>query len=151
MQLSCKSTIFAGLNATLLQFCWSMGAVRNTKSVRTICKRFEETTSALSVVQLIDEYQKSMSRTTVYRILDRLEGNGTLHSFIGKDGNKWYAKCRNYSTSQPHGLHPHFQCSECGKTECLDVPVALPIVSRHQVDKAEVLLIGRCENCLELQ
>ena len=42
---------------------------------------FENTSNALSVVELTDTFSKKMNKTTVYRILDRLEEAGELHSF----------------------------------------------------------------------
>ena len=58
-----------------------------------------------------------MNKTTVYRILDRLEQDGTIHCFNGKDGLKWYAKCNGCSENHHYDLHPHFQCNNCDKVE----------------------------------
>lgn len=125
-----------------------MGIVRKTKSVTTVLSAFEQTGNAISAVNLIDDLQEEMNKTTVYRILDRLEDQGTLHSFMGSDGLKWYAKCEGCSSSHHADSHPHFQCRSCGKTECLiTMDVEIPQVPNHKIDVAELLLTGFCEIC----
>ena len=126
-----------------------MGIIRKTKSVKAMLKIFEQTNTAISSLELLNRLQQEMNKSTVYRILERLEKGGILHSFTGKDGLKWYAKCLGYSSSSHHDSHPHFQCRICGKTECLAIEVSIPIVSNYQIDTAEILLIGQCEDCKE--
>ena len=66
-----------------------MGIVRKTKAVNTVLNIFEHNNEAKSVVNLIELVKGEMNKTTVYRILDRLEQDGTIHCFNGKDGLKW--------------------------------------------------------------
>ncbi len=124
-----------------------MGVIRRTKSVETILSAFGRSKGALSVIDLVDRFSSEMNKTTVYRILDRLEDDGSLHSFMGKGGLKWYAVCDGCSRSNHHDAHPHFQCSVCGKTECLSIDVAIPNVPNHRVLSAELLLTGLCADC----
>jgi len=131
----------------LLHYFCVMGIIRKTKSVKTVLKVFDQTNAAISVVELVEQLQAEMNKTTVYRILDRMEDGGTLHSFTGKDGLKWYAKCKGCSGGNHHDAHPHFQCRDCGKTECISVGISIPSVPNYQVDSAELLLIGQCKNC----
>ncbi len=125
-----------------------MGIIRETKPVRTLLRIFERADSAISVVELIERLQDEMHKTTVYRILDRMEDGGMLHSFMGKDGLKWYASCKGCSSARHLDAHPHFQCRKCGKTECLSFDITIPSLPDHQVDSAEFLLFGQCEDCL---
>ncbi len=125
-----------------------MGIVRNTSSVKLLWKSFENTNDAVSVVELVKQLEHKMNKTTVYRILDRLENEGKLHSFAGSDGLKWYAKCKGCSTESHLDIHPHFQCNECGKVECLDVNIPIPNTSDHQIDSAQILLFGQCNSCV---
>lgn len=118
-----------------------------TKSVLKVLSLFEESEDALSAVGLVERLNKKMNKTTVYRILERLEGEGILHSFAGKDGLSWYAKCQGCSSSNHQDAHPHFQCRECGKSECLSIDVQLPKISNHKVDSAALLLLGQCADC----
>ena len=125
-----------------------MGVIRKTKSVKAVIHQFEQSSGAVSVTELAERLQQEMNRTTVYRILERLEDDGTLHSFIGKDGLKWYAKCKEVRTHHQRNTHPHFQCKECGKVECLTFDIAIPYLPDHKIDSAEFLLVGKCGECL---
>lgn len=125
-----------------------MGIIRKTKSVELLLSVFKESRSALSVVQLIENLKADMNKTTVYRILDRLEQEGIVHSFLDRDGLKWYAKCSECSSNKHSDLHPHFQCNDCGTIECLSIDIKIPMVAGRRIDSAEVLLQGTCPNCL---
>ena len=125
-----------------------MGVIRKTKSVNTIMEIFKSSNEAISVVKLIDQLSDQMNKTTIYRILDRLDEDGILHSFMGNDGAKWYAKCQDKCSSHTHhDVHPHFQCNACGKTECLPVDITVPQLDSHKIDSVQVLYSGQCESC----
>ena len=124
-----------------------MGVIRKTKSLELILNTFDESKTALSVVDLIDRFVQQMNKTTIYRILERLEQDGVVHSFIDKDGLKWYAKCIGCSSEHHSDIHPHFQCQDCGKIDCLDIHVSIPSVPNRDIDFSRILLVGKCENC----
>ena len=124
-----------------------MGIMRQTKSVKRILNEFEKEPKALSTVDLIKRFSQDHNKTTIYRVLDRLEDDGVLHSFQGTDGVKFYAKCHGCSKSQHSDIHPHFQCVSCGKMDCLDVRVSIPKVPNRRVLSSELLLQGHCEQC----
>lgn len=124
-----------------------MGIIRKTKAVTTVLQHFEEKKEAKSVVQLVELVKEKMNKSTVYRVLDRLEREGTIHSFNGKDGLKWYAKCERCSTDHHLDKHPHFQCTTCDKVECLPVDIDIPPIKNHKVDSTDILLTGECELC----
>lgn len=125
-----------------------MAIMRKTKSVKTVLHLFEAKNTAVSAVALIQELNQSMNKTTVYRILDRLENDGLVHSFIASDGLRWYAKCNGCSSEQHLDVHPHIQCKLCGKVECLDLDVAIPKVKGYEIENVELFLIGTCSQCL---
>ena len=100
------------------------------------------------MVDLVERLSEQMNKTTVYRILERLEEDGIVHSFIGLDGLKWYAPCKECSHEHHVDAHPHTQCSECGKVTCLEEEIELPNVPGFEISSAELLLIGKCQNCL---
>lgn len=124
-----------------------MSIIRKTKSVQTLLTIFEKNSQAISVVNLIDQLGSKMNKTTIYRILDRLENDGIVHSFLGKEGLRWYAKCHGCSSSNHIDLHPHFQCQECGKVECVSMSVSIPSIPNKKINSSQLLLIGMCENC----
>ena len=89
-----------------------------------------------------------MDKTTVYRILDRLENSNLLHSFIGDDGLKRYAKWVNENSSEKMEIHPHFQCNQCGKSSCLPITVSLPTLANYKIESMEQTFSGKCKDCL---
>ena len=124
-----------------------MGVVRKTKSVKLLLELFQQNECALSVVQLVETMNGQMNKTTVYRILDRLEEGGELHSFYGKDGLKWYSKCSNCS-SQEHGdHHPHLQCLDCGSVERIPMQIEIPDLPNVKINSAQIMLTGTCSKC----
>ena len=124
-----------------------MGVLRKTKSVDILLNEFAEDSSAISVIALVEKLHSQMNKTTVYRILNKLEEDGVVHSFLGKNGHKWYAKCHNCSSAIHHDIHPHFQCVSCGKVDCLDIKVMIPEIPNRKVEVSQILLQGKCEDC----
>lgn len=124
-----------------------MGVIRRTKSVETLLTIFENNKDAVSAVQLIDLLKEKMNKTTIYRILERIEKDGIVHSFVDKDGLKWYAACHGCSAAQHVDIHPHFQCQDCGKVDCLTVDMKIPSIPNREISFSQVLLIGKCESC----
>ncbi|MEM7484924.1 MAG: transcriptional repressor [Bacteroidota bacterium] len=127
-----------------------MGIVRKTRSVKALLKEFEQNKTALSTRELLERLHLQMNKSTVYRILERLEDDGMLHSFQGKDGLTWYAlnNKNSYSPSNHLSTHPHFQCRDCGKTECLSISIPVPEVAEHSIESVSLLLVGRCAECV---
>lgn len=125
-----------------------MAIIRKTKSLETIVTLFEESKDAISAVSLVDLLRKKMNKTTIYRILERLESEGFIHSFLDKNGLKWYATCQDCSATQHSDIHPHFQCESCGKVDCLPVKVKIPSIPNREINFSQVLLIGKCEQCI---
>lgn len=125
-----------------------MTVIRKTKSLQRVLDMFEATSDALSVVELVDRLKNDMNKTTVYRVLQRLEESGTIHSFMDKDGLTWYAACHGCTTDHHTDLHPHFQCERCGKVECWSFEVSVPTLPNYTVRSSELLLVGECNSCV---
>lgn len=124
-----------------------MGVIRKTKAVEVLLKEFNANSVAISVKTLIEEFGDSFNKTTIYRVLDKLEDDGVLHSFLGKEGIKWYAKCKGCSADKHFDVHPHFQCLDCGKVDCLAVNVTIPKIPNRKIEVTQLLLQGKCEAC----
>lgn len=126
-----------------------MGIIRKTKSVQLLIDEFEKHSKAISVITLVERFSSDMNKTTIYRVLDKLEDDGFLHSFLGKKGHKWYAKCnKDCSKTGHHDAHAHFECLECGKVDCITTDIAIPQIANRKVEFSQVLLQGCCEECL---
>ena len=125
-----------------------MGVIRKTKSVEILLNKFNKSSKAISAIKLIDCLSSQFNKTTIYRVLDKLEDDGVLHSFLGKNGLKWYAKCNGCSSKAHHDAHPHFQCLDCGKVDCLTtIDVNIPNIPNRKIPISQLLLQGRCEEC----
>ena len=126
-----------------------MSIVRKTKTVELLLKTFNKSNDAISVVELVSKFSKKMNKTTVYRILDRLEESGILHSFTDQDGLKRYAKGQqDNKNSNNLNMHPHFLCQDCGISSCLPIDISIPPIPDYKIQSSEHLLIGQCKDCL---
>ncbi len=124
-----------------------MGIIRKTKAVKMLLNLFEPGLKAILAVDLIEQLKNEMNKTTVYRALDRLENEGIIHSFVGKNGLKWYAKCNHCTSHEHNDVHPHFQCTVCKKVTCLSTEIAIPKIKNYAIDSASVFLTGKCSDC----
>lgn len=124
-----------------------MGVQRRTKTVERILAAFRDPKEALSAKMLLCRMDEGVNKTTVYRLLDRLEDDGVVHSFSGDDSIKYYARCHSCSDALHLHSHPHFQCVSCDKVRCLDFEVTLDAPENLQVMESQILLKGHCELC----
>ena len=125
-----------------------MSISRNTKTVQLLLKIFDKKDRALPVIDLVSIFSEEMNKTTVYRILHRLEESGILHSFIDKDGLKRYAKGDQRTSSSGNQItHPHFLCEECGISTCLPLKISTPSIPNYIIKSSEQLYLGQCKDC----
>ena len=124
-----------------------MGVIRTTKSVGVILKEFKKYSIGISATELVKRLSETINKTTIYRVLDKLVEEGTLHSFNGRDGIKWYAKCKDCSILGHKDIHPHFQCLSCNKMDCLSNTIEIPEISNRKVINHQILIQGQCDSC----
>ena len=125
-----------------------MSISRNTKTVKLLLKMFDKKNQAIPVIDLVSIFKKKMNKTTVYRILHRLEDSGVLHSFVDKDGLKRYAKGdQRTSSSNNQVTHPHFLCEDCGISTCLPLKISTPSIPNYIIKSSEQLYLGQCKDC----
>ncbi|WP_244526891.1 Fur family transcriptional regulator [Pseudozobellia thermophila] len=108
---------------------------------------FRQMDGAVGVVELVEKFKGQMNKSTIYRILDRLEDEGRVHSFLGGNGLKHYAKCHNCTSGHHSDIHPHFQCTSCGKVECVSCEIAIPELPNKRIQQVQLFLTGTCEGC----
>ena len=125
-----------------------MSISRKTKTVKLLLDLFYEKNNALSVVELVSKFEGQMNKTTVYRILNRLEEAGYLHSFIDKEGLKRYAKGdQRIRLDKKLALHPHFLCEICGISTCLPIEINKPSIPNIKINSSDQLFLGHCNDC----
>ena len=125
-----------------------MGVLRKTRGVEKLLKEFKRESNAISAKELTRRFHGKLNKTTVYRLLDKLEDDGILHSFHGSKGIKWYAKYGGCVKSDHSGVHPHFECLVCGAVDCLEIEIRLPQISKRKVISSQFLIQGTCDSCL---
>ena len=134
-----------------MQLCrnkFIMGIIRKTKSITLILGEFTSETIAIPVTDLINKLSLKINKSTVYRILEKLEDDNILYSFITAKGIKYYAKCRCRSKENITHIHPHFECTGCGKRDCLEMEIEVPNIPDRNISSSQFLFQGKCEFCL---
>ena len=71
-----------------------MGVVRKTKHLEQVLHAFRQSGDALSAGMLLDVLDNAINKSTVYRMLDKLEDDGVIHSFLTMDQIRFYALCK---------------------------------------------------------
>ena len=125
-----------------------MSISRKTKTVELVLELFREKKYAIPVVDIVSIFANKMNKTTVYRILQRLEDSGILHSFMDKEGLKRYAKGdQRKSNSSNQIIHPHFLCDDCGISVCLPLKISTPSIPNYTINSSDHLYSGQCQDC----
>ena len=125
-----------------------MSISRKTKAVELVLELFREKKYAIPVVDIVSIFANKMNKTTVYRILQRLEDSGILHSFVDKQGLKRYAKGdQRKSNSTNQIIHPHFLCDDCGISICLPLEISTPSIPNYTINSSDHLYSGQCQDC----
>ena len=125
-----------------------MSISRKTKTVELVLELFRDKKYAIPVVDIVSIFANKMNKTTVYRILQRLENSGILHSFLDKEGLKRYAKGdQRKSNSTNQIIHPHFLCDDCGISICLPLEISTPSIPNYTINSSDHLYSGQCQDC----
>lgn len=88
----------------------------------------------------------NIDRVTVYRVLEWLTEQGLAHRLSGDD-RVWRFTAEN---GKHEGNHPHFNCTQCGETICLNNGLAFPKISvptGYRSELIEVTVKGYCPGC----
>lgn len=102
------------------------------------------------VVQSLMELDVKVGKTTVYRHLEALSGQGAVHKYVSASGVTCYQYVEDASECKRHA---HLVCAGCG--ELLHVECALmEQLKRHMLlehgfdlDAEKTVLYGRCGRC----
>ena len=86
-------------------------------------------------------------RVTVYRILESMVEADIVHRAFVAEGSQHFEMADKCSE---HQCHPHFVCTDCGKTSCMhDVSVlmATSAPAGFVIQRQQVRLQGLCPKC----
>ncbi|MBM56230.1 MAG: transcriptional regulator [Euryarchaeota archaeon] len=127
-----------------------MGIIRKTKHFQKVLDEFSKSARAISANSLVSRFASLMNKSTIYRILNKLEDDNIIHSFIGLNGLKWYAKCSDCSSQKHNDNHPHFQCEACNEVRCIPNVTNEPELIGSQFHVKNILISGLCSRCFSV-
>ncbi|NND07006.1 MAG: transcriptional repressor [Saprospiraceae bacterium] len=92
---------------------------------------------------------EDIDRITLYRTLKTFEESGLVHAAIDHTGKQKYALCADCDTHHHSDDHPHFHCTKCDQTTCLE-SVTIPqieVPQGYHLKDLQVILSGICSSC----
>lgn len=114
----------------------------------------EHTDEALTAAEIAEGMRREgrgCGRSTVYRLLARLEEEGAVRRVTGKNGRE--QAYRLAAESCHH--HLHLKCVGCGRLGHMDEALSERILTEvaggagFTVDREETVLLGYCSECRE--
>jgi Fur family ferric uptake transcriptional regulator len=109
---------------------------------------------AISVKELVEQFQDDIDKVTLYRTLHTFEFCGLIHRIFDDSGLEKYALCTGTCESEKeqhkhdHG-HIHFKCEKCLETECIS-EVQMPKIilpAGYTTNSTNYLVFGHCSKC----
>jgi Fur family ferric uptake transcriptional regulator len=124
----------------------SANGIRVTNQRMAILRELAKLRTPTSHPKLTQRLVKGeLDRATVYRNLRSLTEAGILvRTRLGD--NVWRFELPHSSTEE-HGLHPHFVCNDCGDIACLPKSNVTLRGKAARNEVVEVQLRGRCVAC----
>ena len=124
--------------------------LRNTPSRLRVLETFLQRDAALSHADIEENIEGNFDRVTIYRTLNTFQENGILHKVPDASGMARFAMCSDQCGHDHHDdNHVHFQCRNCGTSQCL-IEVQAPAISLPEGFRAEnmqFLIEGLCNKC----
>ena len=120
-----------------------MGVVRKTKHLEQVLHAFRQSGDALYAGMLLDVLDNAINKSTVYRMLDKLEDDGVIHSFLTMDQIRFYALCKGCSSGRHVDSHAHFSALPASVFPVSQRRLSCQSLKRHASQVAE--LTGQCE------
>ncbi len=127
-----------------------MKQTRNTQAKTEILNLITASGIALSHHMIQEKVGSLCNRVTIYRVLERLEEEGLIHSFVNVDGVINYAKCSRCREGNHLHNHVHFNCKKCHEVTCIENIVPdIKMPSEFVAEEYNFVVSGVCPNCLQ--
>lgn len=122
---------------------------RKTQSKTEILAVLKSSGNAMSHEMIRDNVSSNIDRATIYRVLNRFCEDGNVHKIVGDDGKQYFALCSNCGEKkQIHSHnHIHFRCLRCGKVECLESEISVPLPEGYVAKVHNLIISGFCKAC----
>lgn len=119
--------------------------MRNTKQREVILEIFQGVKEPISAPEIVERAQRKiphLNKTTVYRTLDRLEGEGVIEKMLVSPN------LLHYELKTDH--HHHFVCKKCEGVFCIDgcaAGIAKLLPEGFILEAHDITLHGLCDKC----
>lgn len=120
---------------------------RNTPTKEAVLNLLLSSRKALSQDAIERQLPIKINRATIYRVLNRFCVDGIVHKIVAEDGKQYFAICKKCEKPEIIEHHFHFRCLSCDTIECLQVPVEYSIPYGYEVQNANCVLTGICNDC----
>ena len=123
-------------------------SIRITPMRQFLLEYFIQEGKALGLNELENAFPRA-DRVTIYRTLKTFAEKGILHSIENSKEIKYGLCSENCSPLVHVDQHPHFECSKCKQTICLESvfipPVEIP--KGYAAKTYNMTIMGICKNC----
>ena len=129
----------------------SENGINRTEFRLELLNLFYSSKNSLSVENILQYFNNSINKVTVYRSLDSFENKGLIHKVPDSNNLKRYSLCREgecNAVAHKHN-HGHFICYSCNQTFCLDnikTPETTSIKGFY-VKELKLIAEGYCHEC----
>ncbi len=122
---------------------------RKTVAKTAILELISNSDVALSQIEIQNTLNGLCDRVTIYRVLDRLVNEDSIHKIATTDGTVKYASCNHKHDHETHHHHHiHFSCEKCLSVTCLDdINPVFNIPENYMVNEMNFTLTGLCPKC----
>lgn len=124
---------------------------RRTVAKTEIKNLIEHSPVALSHSEIQESLNGLCDRVTIYRVLDRLLAENSIHKVVNLGGTIKYAACHSCTTEakiEHIHHHAHFSCDHCHEVTCLEnIEPQFQISSAYHVRELNFTISGICPNC----
>ena len=122
--------------------------LKRTKPRRMVLEVLLNSSQPQTADEIVSSIGKSgPNRVTVYRILESIVEAGIVHRAFVEEGSQHFEMADKCSE---HQCHPHFVCTDCGKTSCMHdvlVSMATSTPAGFVIQRQQVRLQGLCPKC----
>ena len=127
----------------------SINGISRTKFRTDLLNLFLTDKRSLSIEDILNYFDNSINKVTVYRSLDSFEKKGLIHKVPDSNNLRRYSLCREDECSKGIHNHGHFICYSCNQTYCIE-GVKLPDITclkEFKVKELKLTLEGYCKDC----
>lgn len=133
-----------------INYLRTMKQGRNTVAKTEILNLLEQSEEALSHAEIHASLGDLCDRVTIYRVLDRLVAEDSIHKVINIDGGVKYAGCHHHQSEAHHHSHNHihFSCQSCHTVTCIeDVEPVFKLPKKYKIKEVNFTVSGLCPQC----